>query len=537
MLEDEDVIVFNPNFSKIQSEMIRIIESILLSVQNLPRIEGKLYTDLRLTEKISLTPAIPDSIVAETRNRICTLLEEQRIGPELRLQDFDEYIDLMNGKDAEKLSKFMHGSASFEAYCDMVHQYRQKENQIAKDIWGVIHIGLYEFHREQFVANLEAFARFMQEQLLNSMVESQQNVISKLGKEYESIAKKALTLPKDTAELMGLKAYVINTEENIIPEMEQKLRINMDHILWLMDQTLYSPLQIKNNSNTFQWYLKLPSIFEEHRLIIADKTIEYQDQLKKRIEAFRRELQTYLEQVQTYDGWGDLKQLAKYKRKAQVLDNRLVAAMDTIDRINEEETAYGWDLSQYSVRKKAHDQLKPYKTLFDAGQEFMDKYDLWMNSQVGSFDPDEIENDVANLYRVIQKLEKQMGDHPTTMLLIKDVIFLTHICFDTLLNYFELFKIKEQIETFRDHMTIISTLGNPGMKARHWELVSEIIGFPIKVSPELTLARIIEYGLEDYVSKFEAISESATKENNLERAMSKMVTEWEDISFSISPYR
>lgn len=86
-------------------------------------------------------------------------------------------------------------------------------------------------------------------------------------------------------------------------------------------------------------------------------------------------------------------------------------------------------------------------------------------------------------------------------------------------------------------MPIISTLGNPGMKARHWEQVSEIIGFPIKVSPELTLEKIIEYQLEDYVSKFETISESATKENNLEKAMSKMVLEWEEMSFSISPYR
>ncbi|XP_073827136.1 dynein heavy chain at 36C [Musca autumnalis] len=517
MLEDEDVIVFNPNFSKFQSEMVRIIESIVLAVQNLPRIESKLYTDLKISDKLILTPAIPESLIAETRNRICALLEEERIGPELRLQDFDEYIDLMNGRDAERVSKFISAQPEFEAFCQMVHEYRDKEDKISRDIWGVIRMGLYEFHREKFIGNLESFGRYMQEQLLNHMVNDQQNKISKLGKEYESIAKKALTIPKDTAELMSLKAYVINTEENVVPEMEQRLRVNMGHILWLMDHTLYSPLQIKNNSNTFQWYLKLPSIFEDHRVIIADKTIEYQELLKKRIDSFRRELQTYFDQVQTYDEWGDIKQLAKYKRKANILDNRLVMAMDTIDRINEEETSYGWDLSQYFIRKKAHDQLKPYKTLFDAGQEFMDKYDLWMNAQVGAFDPDEIESEVANMYRIIQKLEKQMGDHPTTMTLIKD--------------------IKEQIEAFREHMPIISTLGNPGMKTRHWELVSEIIGFPIKVSPELTLSRIIEYGLEDYVAKFETISESATKENNLERAMAKMVAEWEDISFSVSPYR
>ena len=93
------------------------------------------------------------------------------------------------------------------------------------------------------------------------------------------------------------------------------------------------------------------------------------------------------------------------------------------------------------------------------------------------------------------------------------------------------------MDEFKSHMPIIQTLGNPGMKERHWEQISEIIGFPIKVSPELTLERIIEYGLDDYISKFESISESATKENNLEKAMSKMVSEWEDMAFTVGPYR
>lgn len=93
------------------------------------------------------------------------------------------------------------------------------------------------------------------------------------------------------------------------------------------------------------------------------------------------------------------------------------------------------------------------------------------------------------------------------------------------------------IDEFKENLPLIQTLGNPGMKERHWEQVSEIVGFPIKVSPELTLEKIIEFGLEDYLNKFESISESATKENNLEKAMTKMVGEWQDVSFVVNPYR
>lgn len=93
------------------------------------------------------------------------------------------------------------------------------------------------------------------------------------------------------------------------------------------------------------------------------------------------------------------------------------------------------------------------------------------------------------------------------------------------------------IDEFKEHLPLIQTLGNPGMKERHWEQVSEIVGFPIRVSPDLTLEKIIEFGLEDYLQKFESISESATKENNLERAMTKMVAEWQDVSFVVNIYR
>lgn len=64
-----------------------------------------------------------------------------------------------------------------------------------------------------------------------------------------------------------------------------------------------------------------------------------------------------------------------------------------------------------------------------------------------------------------------------------------------------------------------------------------MVGFPIVVSAELTLEKIIEFGLEDYLARFEAISESATKENSLELAMSNMIVEWQGIEFSVHEYR
>lgn len=97
--------------------------------------------------------------------------------------------------------------------------------------------------------------------------------------------------------------------------------------------------------------------------------------------------------------------------------------------------------------------------------------------------------------------------------------------------------MKGLIELFKEKLPIIVTLGNPGLRDRHWEKISEIIGFPLRRTPDLTLQRIIDMNLDEYIPKFELISEAASKEQSLEKNLQKMKGEWADMQFQIIPYR
>lgn len=95
--------------------------------------------------------------------------------------------------------------------------------------------------------------------------------------------------------------------------------------------------------------------------------------------------------------------------------------MERIDSFNEEETAFGFELSQYPLRKQVHDKLTPYKKLYDNATEFIHKHDLWMKSRVGSYDPEEIETEVGTFFRNIYKLEKVFTDRPAALNLASTV--------------------------------------------------------------------------------------------------------------------
>ncbi|PBC30449.1 Dynein heavy chain 7, axonemal [Apis cerana cerana] len=261
---------------------------------------------------------------------------------------------------------------------------------------------------------------------------------------------------------------------------------------------------------------KLPDIFEEHRKIVASKIGEFQNTLKRKIEQFTRDLELYAKYCNELQYWGNIEEIFRYRDKAIYLENKLITAMDTIDEFNEEEELFGWELSQYPLRKATADKLVPFKRLYDISCDFLNNYEKWMNSMIGTYEPDEIDMETGTAFRTIYRLEKIIQE-PIAKSLAETV--------------------RLKIEEFKEHMPIIYTLGNTSMKSRHWEQVSEIVGFPIKIDETMTLAKILDFNLMDYVAKFEAIAEAATKEGTLEKSLERMHRDWEEISFTVNPYR
>lgn len=227
LLEDADRLVFSPTFVKIHTEILQIVETVLGAVQNFPRIETTMthFGDMQPKSSRHLKPIISNDIIDECRTQIVNVLDEERIVPELMLQDFDDYMDLMNGADADKIYNFMNANPPFEEYCELINHYNDVEYEISVNIWGIISMGFYEFHRTALIDTLEVLAKLMQTELLTKMVADQQADMAKLQSEYESISKQALTIPKNTAELMSLKAYAEKTQAESIPEMEKRLKL------------------------------------------------------------------------------------------------------------------------------------------------------------------------------------------------------------------------------------------------------------------------------------------------------------------------
>ncbi|XP_025152590.1 dynein heavy chain 7, axonemal, partial [Harpegnathos saltator] len=515
-------VTFEPTFQAFVGTLSMLLNSLYDSTTTLPRAEVKLElvpgvpSDVHSAEL--LKPTISSELLDQHTDTIANLIERYRTDAELQLREFDKYLGLIKNEDANYVMNFLKAQPPnpFEKHCELIDYYDQLSKNVPLEFHRTFFTDLFVVRRQHIIEHIAATADHLKGELISKMIADYQQMVRTIGDEYQNIADQALSTPPNVSELVTLQEFIRKSKTKTIIELEGKLREVMKYILFLSDYIHLTPVEIKNNNYAFHWPFQLPEIFEEHRKMVASKTEEYQTLLRVKIEKFEQDLGIYAKHCDELQYWGNIEEIRRYKKKATSLDNKLIAAMDTIDEFNEEEKLFGWELSQYPLRKKVADKLLPYKKLYDTACEFMSNHEMWTEAVVGAYDPEVIDTETSNAYRIVYKLEKTFQE-PIVRKLAEVV--------------------RTNIEEFKEHMPVILTLGNPHLKSRHWEQISEIVGFPIVVDQYMTLAKILDYGLDDYVAKFETISEAASKEGHLETSLYKMYSDWTDIEFTVNSYR
>ncbi|XP_054642367.1 dynein axonemal heavy chain 7 [Dunckerocampus dactyliophorus] len=517
ILGDKDVTI-EPDVKSYEDILLNIYEFMLRSVSMLPRVETKLYPDWSSSHGETLKPVILPEIQKAQEEEVRRVIHAEYVRPTEYIHEYDKYATLINKEAEEDMERFLSEEHTFQELMNEVIKYQKLIDQIRYTSPKVVRLGMFEVQSRKLIQSLVKRAQELQQKLVSRMLQGHQEINATLCDEFEKIAERALSTPPDTHSLMELKAFVNKVKTTHLPQLEQRLSNSNMQLCSLIDFVSLSPSDMELNKKTIQWLRRLPSIFEDHQQIVSEKTTQYQNSLKLFRELFEEELDTYSVQVEEFTSFGDLEDLSKYLKKAQALNSKLETAIERINEFNLEEEAFNWPASQYPLRKKVQDKLTPFLRLYETAHEFQTNHEQWLYGPLSGVNPDKIEGDVGNYWRALYKLEKGFTDVPNALGLA--------------------IVMKEKVEDFRKDVPMVQVLCNPGLRDRHWEALSAIAGRSLHAGDEeACMSNFLSMNMEEHLTQFEGISEAASKEYSLEKALEKMTTEWSDIVFKLLPYR
>lgn len=112
-------------------------------------------------------PTIPEDIVDDYTDRISNLLDDERIGPELRVQDFDDYMPLINGEELALIEQFLAEEHTFDEYIEAILALKEETENIPIKMEHIVKIGMYDMKRPELIKTLVAAGESYTEMLLD----------------------------------------------------------------------------------------------------------------------------------------------------------------------------------------------------------------------------------------------------------------------------------------------------------------------------------------------------------------------------------
>ncbi|KAI8999183.1 dynein heavy chain and region D6 of dynein motor-domain-containing protein [Gaertneriomyces semiglobifer] len=97
--------------------------------------------------------------------------------------------------------------------------------------------------------------------------------------------------------------------------------------------------------------------------------------------------------------------------------------------------------------------------------------------------------------------------------------------------------VEAEIAAFKTNLPLIGALRHPGMTARHWEKLNDVLGTSIKLESSLTLNDLLKLNLENQLDSINNISAGAAKEYEIEKALDRMDFEWSKIPLVLLQYK
>ncbi|XP_072306337.1 dynein axonemal heavy chain 12 [Eucyclogobius newberryi] len=531
---DDEKMEIYPTLQDLEGAIFGILNSITSTLQTVQTVQSWLagstssFVDAKVADhKLGRAKAILKKAVEKH-------LEE----PEKHFQTYvDNYAWLVDGTAQSQVKLFMEEEHSFDEYTQKVEEFFR----LSKKIFNLpikVHFTMVHLDCEELKQGLASKAKHFAEVLIKKVVDDHRVLNLKICSEFEAIKKKAQEVPKNSEEIIQMIEYIKFTKTTGLSQLKDRISESLDRLLYLLDVHIFDPADLTLHVTLFLWAQKILKAFELGDQVIEKAKRKGERELIARREKLMVELAKLGQRVMDFSECAELDLIPQYVADVRTVQKLIQETEEVIEYINKEETLYKMDLTSYPEVDSIQESIEPYQKLFGLVLKWQRTQKTWMDGTFQGLNGESMEVEVDEFYRSIFKTlkvfqQKQNKAEQETDKAKEDEDSIKKNSPSVTLCSTVLGEVKE----FKGTVPLVSILCNPGIRQRHWDQMSEIVGYDLTPDSGTTLRKILKQNLTPYTEKLESISASASKEFSLEKAMQTMLTIWNGVAFHHQPYR
>ncbi|NXK36347.1 DYH7 protein, partial [Piprites chloris] len=534
---EENNIEFYPSFKDLEESVLFVVECIGETLQNVPTIRSWLAGDTATVDA-----ELPNHVIQWATSSLKKSITDNLEGPK---EHFESYVDrygwLVDGTAEAQIERFEAEQHSFDEYTAFIDEFftLKKEIMILPETFYFPMICLNCEDLKQGLANrANSFAKMLVDRIVANYREENEKICS----EFEMIKERALKVPETAEEMVETIDYIKQAKTKDMPDLVLRSKECCRQMSYLLDVFLFAPEDIELISTAILWPKKMNLIFKEHDdMIEQSKNIREQELLQK-CDNLQEELDKLADSVAELEEYSELECMQQYVADVRTLQKTIQDTDETIALINNEEILLGWKPSGFPVLNNVKAEIEPYQKLFNLILKWQRTEKRWMDGTLLELNGESMEAELDEFYRELYKVtklfqqrKKMPRDKKKTPQPKEEVKTVKAVKANTTLTMCS--SVLEQVKDFKDNIPTVTVFCNPGMRDRHWERMSNIVGYDLTPDAGTTLRKVLKQNLGPYLEEFSAISVSASKEFSLEKAMHTMMEVWDSISFNTNVYR
>ncbi|XP_025097584.1 dynein heavy chain 1, axonemal-like [Pomacea canaliculata] len=501
-----------------ETYLLTIFDKAILATQNIQQVEKFVMEDIFFAATPLLeTVGKLEGQVVKMRETVRHAIQQAIIPLEAYAAEFSQYLPVFNTIIPTYINEFKKKPHSPMDVQREVQKNLTERVVVDEAIPMSIVIGPFHLITEPIRSNLSKKRKAMAHAIMDLYASELKVKTEESCNAMKDINRKLFDKPNSIEELVAIQEWMKSIPEKLREHTEITDKMFDEHEV-LADYKY----NLTNEDFKLKWEAKgWPHKIEQQMERTNDVLNEDRERFKKLQVSdalnFEERIASAAIVVASMQSHSDIKKGHEIANEMRRVNKNIKECQQLATLYNSRERLFDLPITNYDKVGKLAKDFEPYRNLWITVSDWLRWQESWLNDPLNMLNAEDIEKNVNESFKTMHKSVKIFSDIPAVL--------------EVAMN------IKSLIEDFKPKIPLLSGLRNPGMRARHWEKLSEQLGMNLKPKADLTFSKCLEMKLLDHVEVISKVAEVAGKEYAIEQALNKMTAEWEDVNFEVQPYK